>query len=121
MLDEKIIKWGSEFADGFDWNINGIEGLNVGQHCFFNLNVFTKGENKIKLNLLKNIYYPLFLQRVRRGIDCSFWDNGTKFRFQVIDKDIYLYHEDDTDNYIDKYPDTDEGLEKALEYIYDQN
>jgi len=125
MLDIEIIKWGCQFTDGFDWDTNGIAGLNASQHCFFNLNIFNEGKNKIKVNLLKGIYYPLFLQRVIEGINKGRtfgieqnWLYIKIVEFGSYNQDVLFNLDHPVNGTFKQYP-IIEAKEAAIKYIYE--
>jgi hypothetical protein len=112
MLDIEIIKWGCEFADGFKINMPNKAEL------FCNMNVTFKLRDLDimsvnKLDMYYRVVYPLFLQRVRKGInkndESDYFIDLSRHYCRVIDWGC---------NVVEEYPDTDEGLEKAIEYIY---
>jgi hypothetical protein len=66
--------------------------------------------------VFKEVYFPLFLQRVRHGINKAYWIDDNYVEWSIADSgkdEIGIYMEDVYESTED-FPDTDEGLEEAI-------
>lgn len=64
----------------------------------------------------KEVYFPLFLQRVRQGISKAYWTGNNYVEWVIQDSGnnrIGIYVEDSHES-IEDFPDTDAGLEEAI-------
>jgi len=63
------------------------------------------------------VLYPLFLQRVIRAINYSYWHNNLKYRAKIHDLTITIYH---IEKHKETFYDNNKGSEATILYIIDQ-
>lgn len=115
MLDIEIIKWGCQFADGFEWDgSNAVISYSNGNH---NKKVGIRSMNGFG----STVIYPLFLQRVIEGINDQFatMDNAYLYSIKQDYSDIEVYYDYELRTEFDIHNlGVDQAKEQAITYIH---
>ncbi len=115
MLDIEIIKWGCQFADGFEYNMDSYRKLTCvyGKSAYFDWCSITKnithGEDQ----------YSLFLQRVIEGINIESLNNHN-FNFCIVQHHtgILIKETFEYEDLLWLKALNDQAKEQAIKYIY---
>jgi hypothetical protein len=116
MLTLDLIKKGCEYAEGFEWISKSVWFNNDPDDDFGKLAIILTPDREellldMDIRIRREVYYPLFLQKVRRGINKDCMD------FSIDVEDEFLRLKDTYGDVIQDFYDNDQDLEKAIIYV----
>jgi hypothetical protein len=111
MLDIEIIKWGCEFADGFEYEGSTYTSMTI---------LTSLGLKKTHHNNWKDCLYPLFLQKVIEGINHLFSTMDVKYLYSIKQdySDVEVYYDYEIEEKFSLKESVLQAKEKAIEFIY---
>ena len=119
MLNTGIIEWSTQFADGFEYDILHSDGEYPYVRCYNGASHYL-GDfpfHDVDFDLWKNVYYPLFLQRVIEGINIKnlYIIQTNQWVIEVYGHNYGLLKQFD---FNEDYKTIDEAKEASIEYVY---